>query len=100
MSQILPDPHASHPGNHTMQQSEEDLNSHLQGFAFAIQAAAEALVVGRQRVQLRAQGVVRRGRSLGDEAVHVVRQQLDLLLLGVHIVLRCLVEKQRSAEKK
>lgn len=65
--------------------------THLQGFAFPVQAAAEALVVGRQHLQLRSQGIVGRGRGLGDEAVDAVGQQLDLELLGVDLLLRPLV---------
>lgn len=53
-------------------------SSYLQSFTFPIQTAAQALVVGCQHVQFRPQGIVGRGRSLGDEAVHTVSQEFDL----------------------
>lgn len=65
--------------------------THLQSFALPVQAAAEPLVVGRQHVQLRPQGVMGRGRGFGDEAVDAVGQQFDLELLGVDLLLRPLV---------
>lgn len=72
--------------------------THLQSFALSIQAAAEPLVVGRQHVQLRPQGIVGRGRGLGDEAVDAVGQQLDLELLGVDFLLRPLVKIRGKSE--
>lgn len=65
--------------------------THLQSFTLPIQAAAESLVVGRQHVQLRPQGVMGCGRGFGYEAVDAVGQQLDLELLGMDLLLCPLV---------
>ena len=71
---------------------------YLQRFTFPIQPAAQALVVGRQHVQFRPQGIVGCGRSLGDETIHAVGKEFDLELFGVDLFLGPLIEKQTERE--